>query len=140
MARPGRCVGWTQSVVDPSVVASARAGLVSLALLTVGVRAPAETTAAAVQERIAKDVAAGRPITVHVVVALCDNEHQGIVPVPAHLGDGQNPSSNLYWGALYGVRTHLSRAAGWKRVPSGAPADARVLERIVLKKEKGWAA
>lgn len=34
---------------------------------------------------------------VHVLVALCDNEHQGIVPVPARLGNGEDPERNLYW-------------------------------------------
>jgi hypothetical protein len=50
--------------------------------------------------------------TVHV--ALCDNEHQGIVRVPAALGNGDDPQGNLYWGAMYGARTFLSRQAGWK--------------------------
>ncbi len=34
--------------------------------------------------------------TIHVFVALCDNQNQGIVPVPASLGNGQDPKSNLY--------------------------------------------
>jgi len=54
-------------------------------------------------QRIRTDVAAQRPLVAHVVVALCDNVHQGIVPVPRALGNGQDPSSNLYWGARYGV-------------------------------------
>src|SRR5687768_2778496 len=40
---------------------------------------------------------------VHVFVALCDNEYQGIVPVPARIGNGDDPDNNLYWGAAYGV-------------------------------------
>jgi hypothetical protein len=32
----------------------------------------------------------------HVFVALADNQHQGIVPVPATLGDADAPASNLY--------------------------------------------
>ena len=38
--------------------------------------------------------------TVHVFVALADNLHQGIVPVPAKLGNGEDPEHNLYWGGL----------------------------------------
>ncbi|MGC6431949.1 MAG: hypothetical protein ACON5F_12965 [Jejuia sp.] len=38
--------------------------------------------------------------TIHVYVALCDNINQGIVPVPAKLGNGQDPKNNLYWGAM----------------------------------------
>ncbi|HBH24362.1 MAG TPA: hypothetical protein DDY13_13175 [Cytophagales bacterium] len=41
----------------------------------------------------------GQIRTIHVFVALCDNEHQGIVPVPNTLGNGKDPNSNLYWGA-----------------------------------------
>ena len=36
--------------------------------------------------------------SIHVLVALCDNINQGIVPVPPQLGDGQDPRNNLYWG------------------------------------------
>ena len=36
---------------------------------------------------------------IHVVVALCDNQYQGIVKVPAGIGNGQKASTNLYWGA-----------------------------------------
>jgi hypothetical protein len=87
----------------------------------------------AVQARIDRDVAADRPIVVHVVVALADNAHQGIVPVPARLGDGRDPHGNLYWGARYGVRTFFTRQAGWKAVPLPRPADARVLERLAFR-------
>ena len=89
-------------------------------------------TGSDVQARVDADLAEGKPVVVHVVVALCDNVHQGIVPVPEALGDGQDPGSNLYWGALYGVRTYLSRSAQWTRVHLGRPEDRRVLERIVL--------
>ncbi len=44
------------------------------------------------------------PRTIHVIVALRDNASQGIVPVPAALGNGDDPARNLYWGARYGVR------------------------------------
>ncbi len=43
--------------------------------------------------------------TIHIFVALCDNKNQGIVPVPPILGNGEDPKNNLYWGALYGVKT-----------------------------------
>ena len=35
---------------------------------------------------------------IHVLVALCDNENQGIVPVPAFLGNGEDTQRNLYCG------------------------------------------
>jgi hypothetical protein len=89
-------------------------------------------SAEAARERIASDVAAGRAIVVHVVVALCDNEHQGIVPVPTHLGNGRDPRGNLYWGAMYGLKNYFQRSADWVRVAAPASADARILERVVL--------
>ena len=49
------------------------------------------------------------PLRVHVTVALCDNASQGIVPVPAAIGDGDDPRTNLYWGAMYGVKSWLKR-------------------------------
>ena len=61
---------------------------------------------------------------VHVIVALCDNAHQGIVPVPAALGNGQDPKNNLYWGAMYGVKTYLRRSDHWRELawPTRAPS------------------
>jgi hypothetical protein len=46
-----------------------------------------------------------KPRLIHVFVALADNQHQGIVHVPARLGNGDDPARNLYWGAAFGVRT-----------------------------------
>lgn len=71
--------------------------------------------------------------TVHVLVALCDNEHQGIGKVPAGIGNGQNPRTNLYWGAGYGVRTHFDRSSEWLRQPCEKPTEPHILERAVWK-------
>src|SRR5262245_12771264 len=89
-------------------------------------------TGADVQARMSADASAGAPIVVHVIVALCDNEHQGIVPVPKALGNGRDPASNLYWGARFGVRAYFSREAGWKTREVSRPADGRILERAVF--------
>ncbi|EDY21883.1 hypothetical protein CfE428DRAFT_0008 [Chthoniobacter flavus Ellin428] len=35
---------------------------------------------------------------IHVFVALADNATQGIVPVPAKIGNGDDAEHNLYWG------------------------------------------
>lgn len=70
---------------------------------------------------------------VHVLVALCDNQYQGIVKVPAGIGIGQKPNTNLYWGAGYGVKTHFDRSAEWIRVPCAAAAEAYILDRAVWK-------
>ena len=78
---------------------------------------------------------------VHVFVALCDNKHQGIVPVPAALGNGQDPRNNLYWGAMYGVKTFFENSPHWTSLkfemkPAERPPeepDGAVLERCVFK-------
>ena len=56
------------------------------------------------------------PRTIHVFVALADNQNQGIVPVPARLGNGLDPIHNLYWGSAYGIKTFFSRSADWALV------------------------
>ena len=53
---------------------------------------------------------------VHVFVALADNKHQGIVPVPAVLGNGQDAANNLYWGAMYGVKGFFGRSKNWRKL------------------------
>ena len=93
---------------------------------------PAAAAAGAAAGRIAADIAARRPLVAHVVVALCDNEHQGIVRVPRALGDGASPRTNLYWGARFGVRSFLSDTRGWRRHASSTTPPEGVLERLVV--------
>lgn len=71
--------------------------------------------------------------TVHVFVALADNEHQGIVPVAAKLGNGEDAEHNLYWGSAYGVKTFFSRSPEWQPVTCGLKPKDEVLERCVFK-------
>lgn len=108
-----------------------------IALLSGGVQsipAPAPVDGDEVQRRITSDLQRGDPVVVHLVVALCDNKYQGIVPVPERIGNGQEPASNLYWGAAYGVRTYLTGKGGWKLLHTSAPGGG-VLQRIVLHKK-----
>jgi hypothetical protein len=88
-----------------------------------------------VVRRLDADAAVGKPLVAHVVVALCDNEFQGIVPVPAKLGDGDDPKSNLYWGAMYGVRTWFRNQSGWTPVAVAPARDPRVLDRVLYRRE-----
>lgn len=74
--------------------------------------------------------------TAHVVVALCDNINQGIVPVPLKLGDGNDPNGNLYWGAAFGVKTFMRKQAGWKLVKTETAPGPHILERIYCRNEK----
>lgn len=71
--------------------------------------------------------------TVHVFVALADNQSQGIIPVAAKLGNGEDPEHNLYWGSAYGVKTFFSRSTEWERITCGGKPKAEVLERCVFK-------
>lgn len=71
---------------------------------------------------------------IHVFVALCDNVNQGIVPVSPSLGNGDNPQTNLYWGAAFGIKTFFNKNRSWARVQGvPSPADPRILERVVFK-------
>jgi hypothetical protein len=71
--------------------------------------------------------------TIHVFVALCDNVNQGIVPVPKALGNGQNARTNLYWGALYGVKTHFKRSSDWALIKTIKSSNPNILERVLFK-------
>ncbi|HEX8735406.1 MAG TPA: hypothetical protein VF721_08800 [Pyrinomonadaceae bacterium] len=70
---------------------------------------------------------------IHVMVALCDNENQGIVPVPKFLGNGEDPARNLYWGAAFGVKTFFSKSASWTKIAEMKNPSENVLERIVFR-------
>ena len=69
----------------------------------------------------------------YVIVALCDNVNQGIVPVPAALGNGDDPARNLYWGARFGVKTHFGASREWRAVAAFENPAPNVLERVVYK-------
>jgi hypothetical protein len=70
--------------------------------------------------------------TIHVFVALCDNQYQGIVPVSKSLGNGQNPNTNLYWGSAYGMKTYFKKSKNWKIIRS-QKINQTILERLVFK-------
>lgn len=70
--------------------------------------------------------------TIHIIVALCDNQYQGIAPVPVSIGNGQNPSSNLYWGAGYGIKTFFKRSKEWTLIDD-FEIDSIILERAIFK-------
>lgn len=70
---------------------------------------------------------------VHVFVALCDNKYQGIVPVPAKIGNGQDPTNNLYWGCSYGVKSFFKNSKEWKLQKININLSKYVMERCVFK-------
>jgi hypothetical protein len=70
--------------------------------------------------------------TIHVFVALCDNKFQGIVPVPAKIGNGQDANNNLYWGCGFGIRTFFKNSKEWKLLKT-LKLDTIRLERLIFK-------
>jgi hypothetical protein len=70
--------------------------------------------------------------TIHVYVALCDNKYQGIVPVPAKIGNGQDPHNNLYWGCGFGIRSYFKKSKEWKFLRSQKLHQVK-LERLIFK-------
>ena len=88
--------------------------------------------------RMSEDAKLGKPLIAHVTVALCDNASQGIVPVGNGLCDGDVPEANLYWGALYGVKTYFSKHKDWTQVSAVKPDDKRILDRIVFRRELAY--
>jgi len=69
---------------------------------------------------------------IHIFVALCDNKYQGIVPVPAKIGNGQDPNTNLYWGCGFGIRTYFKSSKEWKLLQA-QKLDSIRLERLIFK-------
>lgn len=85
----------------------------------------------ATPEEVPTEPYAGKMI--HVIVALCDNVNQGIVPVSPSLGNGDDPERNLYWGARFGVKTFFKASRDWLLVSSVKNPAPKILERLVFK-------
>lgn len=116
----------------------AKQHLVLIALLATFVSAcsgasPASSAGAISKDSSEKPAVVNQVPVIHVFVALCDNVNQGIVPVSASLGNGDNPSTNLYWGAAFGVKTFFGKSKDWELVSTVASPRAAVLERLVFK-------
>jgi hypothetical protein len=71
--------------------------------------------------------------TIHIMVALCDNTYQGIVPVPKGIGNGQDPKTNLYWGCGYGVKSFFIKSHEWELISTQLNPAANILERLLFK-------
>lgn len=68
---------------------------------------------------------AGEGIAVFVV--LCDNENQGIAPVPAKIGKGDDPDHNLYWGCSDGLPKVFGKSKMWKSQSPEETKDAAII-------------
>lgn len=71
--------------------------------------------------------------TIHVFVALCDNVNQGIVPVPAFMGNGKDTKQNLYWGLAGGIKTYFKNSKEWELIKTIKNPQDKILERVLFK-------
>jgi len=90
------------------------------------------TTAITKTEKILNTEFESDTKTIHIIVALCDNKYQGIVPVPKTIGNGQDPKNNLYWGTAYGIKTFFKRSSEWTLIKQ-LKIDSVILERLIFK-------
>jgi len=98
-------------------------------------RAPAPPPRAwsAAYPSIAAEVRGGAPLTIQVIVPLCNNSQ--IWCGADYAGRPGSPQTNLYWGAIFGARTRFDRAdSGWVRVALEAHPGP-LLERAVYQRE-----
>jgi hypothetical protein len=70
--------------------------------------------------------------SIHVFVALCDRVHQGIVSSSPRLENGEDPKSNLYWGAYYGIKSYFGRNRDWKLIKRINNPNDDVLEKVIF--------
>lgn len=73
-----------------------------------------------------------KPKQVKVFIALCDNKTQGIIPVGAKIGNGDDPEANLYWGCSDGFGSLFARSARWKIVKKETDISPQILRRLSL--------
>jgi len=75
------------------------------------------------------DGAFAAPKRIHVFVALADNASQGIAPVPAKIGNGDDADANLYWGDSEGFRSIFGRSKSWKLEKTELNPKPEILDR-----------
>lgn len=68
--------------------------------------------------------------TIHAYVCLCDNVHQGILPVGEKIGNGMKPASNLYWGCSDGLSSYFKKSKKWKLTKRIQPKDSPILDQL----------
>lgn len=73
--------------------------------------------------------ASAEPKRIHVFVALADNASQGIAPVPAKIGNGDDAEHNLYWGNSEGFKGIFTRSKAWKLEKAEANPAPEILDR-----------
>lgn len=89
-----------------------------------------------IKENLQYKIDNGVPLVAHVLVPLCDNDNQGIVPTTASLGNGLSLRSNLYWATSNGMKRYFKEKSDWKMLKLTIyNKDSTILERVVFKKK-----
>ncbi|MFK8046560.1 MAG: hypothetical protein AB8B72_13770 [Crocinitomicaceae bacterium] len=88
-----------------------------------------------IKKRLQNKIEQNKPLIVHLYVPLCDNDHQGIVPTTASLGNGLSLRTNLYWATSGGTKGYFKKRPKWKTVFNDFDIDTNVLERIVFERQ-----
>jgi len=88
-----------------------------------------------IKENLRTKIANNEPLVAHVLVPLCDNEHQGIVPTSPSIGNGLDIKRNLYWATSKGMKRFFKELPDWKLVSSTLDPDSNILERVVFFKK-----
>ncbi len=89
--------------------------------------------------KVRADLQAGRPLVVHVTVALCSNEQIDCGSQVA--GRPGDLDKNIYWGAIFGARRFLERKRSEFSRISLKAVDQVVLQRAVYRRKvpaKRW--
>lgn len=73
---------------------------------------------------------------VRVFIALCDNKTQGIQPVRAKIGNGDDADANLYWGCSDGFGAYFKKSKHWEVMEELKDPTPQILRRIKLKHAK----
>lgn len=82
--------------------------------------------------RIEADVAAGKPLTLLVVVPLCDS--RVIACGGQGAGDPGSLDKNLYWGRAFGARRYFDETAKQFRRVARSGAQGSMLEQLVYRR------
>lgn len=83
---------------------------------------------------LSQKIEKGQPLVAHILVPLCDNEHQGIVPTSASIGDGMKPDHNLYWATSKGVKRYFKELKDWEQQRLDYNPSNDILQRVIFKK------
>ena len=81
--------------------------------------------------RAVQDTLQGKPLVIHITVALCDN--RVIFCGNERLGNGDNLSTNLYWGAMFGYYQMFMKSKEWEKVYESTINDT-ILRRVVFRR------